>query len=87
MIFVVLNRNIVILYEIQFNLNYVYITLHVLLHVIIFAIYIQRMNDSRYNTHFNIWYDEKFPIMLDSVTFLNMYKISSYLQSLFARVN
>ena len=62
-------------------------TLHVLLHVIIFAIYIQRMNDSRYNTHFNIWYDEKFPIMLDSVTFLNMYKISSYLQSLFARVN
>ena len=72
MIFVALNGNIVILYEIQFNLNHVSITLHVLLNVIICVVYIQRMNDSRYNTQFNILYDEKFPAMLDSVTFLNM---------------
>ena len=59
MIYVALNINIVILYEIQFNLNHSSATLHILLHVIICVIYIQRMNDQRYNTKFNIWFHEK----------------------------
>ena len=60
-IYVGLERDIMILYEIQINLNHFSVILHISLHVIIRLTEIRRIGDLRYNVHFDICNNNRFP--------------------------
>ena len=59
--YVVLHIYRVVVYEIQINLNHFSVILHISLHVIIRLTEIRRIGDLRYNVHFDICNNNRFP--------------------------